>query len=177
MKLEPTPIEGAFVLEPEPHADARGSFARVFCKDELAARGLEMDIAQASLSHNPIEGTLRGMHLQVAPHEEIKIVGCIAGALYDVLLDLREGSPSFGRWWAVDLAPPLTRLVYIPRGVAHGFMTRAPDTTVSYWISAPYAPAAARGVRFDDPRFGIVWPGPPAMIGERDRSFPDYGPW
>ena len=161
------------MLEPERHEDERGYFARTFCVDELAAQGLETRVAQCSVSWNRRAGTLRGMHYQVPPHEEVKLVRCSRGALYDVLLDLRPSSTSYRAWQAFELSARNGHGLYVPAGVAHGFQTLVDDTEVSYQISSPYQPAAARGIRWDDPAFRIKWPTCESrIISERDRGFP-----
>jgi len=170
-----TPIAGVHVVELERHEDERGFFARAWCREELAAAGLNSDLSQCSLSRNVAAGTLRGMHLQRAPHEEAKLVRCTRGAIFDVAVDLRADSPTHGMWFGMDLDADSGRALYIPEGCAHGFQTLVHDTDVFYAISAPYAPEAASGVRWDDPFFGITWPGVPRRIlNERDRSWPDY---
>jgi dTDP-4-dehydrorhamnose 3,5-epimerase len=174
--FEPTPISGAFVIEPEPVEDERGFFARTFCRDEFNRQGLNPCVALCAISFNARRGTLRGMHLQAPPHAEAKLVRCARGAMHDVLLDLRRGSPTFGRWWAVEMTPEAGRLVYVPEGVAHGFQTLEPNTEVSYQMSCAYAPEAATGVRWDDPAFGIEWPLEVTSISARDRELPDFMP-
>ena len=166
-------IEGAFVLEPERKRDERGYFARTFCTDELAARGLETRIAQCSVSWNKRAGTLRGMHYQIAPHEEIKLVRCARGAVFDVILDLRPSSPSFRKWQGIEISADNGWSIYVPAGVAHGFQTLVDDTELDYQISTNFHPDAARGVRWNDPAFSIRWP-PCAerIISERDAAFP-----
>jgi len=172
----PTELPEVLVLEQERQADERGHFARTWCSAELSARGLEPVLAQCSVSFNHRRGTLRGLHYQAPPSAEVKVVRCARGALWDVALDLRPGSNAFGRWVGVELTPDNGRSLYIPRGFAHGFYTLADATEVEYLISTPYAPATARGVRFDDGRFGIVWPGPVAVISGRDAGYPDSTP-
>jgi dTDP-4-dehydrorhamnose 3,5-epimerase len=174
--FESTPISGAFVIETEPVEDERGLFARTFCRDEFSRHGLNPCVAQCALSFNARRGTLRGMHLQAPPHAEAKLVRCARGAMHDVLLDLRGGSPTFGRWWAVEMTPEAGLLVYVPEGVAHGFQTLEPDTEVSYQMSCAYSPEAATGVRWDDPAFGIEWPLEVTSISARDRELPDFMP-
>lgn len=171
-----TAIPGVFVLETEPMVDERGLFARVYCAEEFARRELCTTYAQCSVSCNTSAGSLRGMHYQAAPHGEVKLVRCTAGVIFDVVLDLREDSPAFLRWEAVVLSAENRRQLYIPEGVAHGFQTMADETEVFYQISTPFRPEAARGVRWDDPAFGISWPDAPSVISERDRSFPDFRP-
>lgn len=166
-------IDGAFVCAPERREDARGHFARTFCVDEFAARGLDTRVAQCSVSWNRQAGTLRGMHYQVAPYEETKLVRCSRGVIYDVLLDLRPQSQSFRRWQAFELSAENGLSLYVPTGVAHGFQTLVDDTEVAYQISTAYEPASSRGVRWDDPSFSITWPTcARRIISERDLAFP-----
>lgn len=175
MRFTATAIPGAYVLDIEPHADDRGFFARTWCARELAARGLVSRLAQCSVSSNARAGTLRGMHYQAAPHEETKVVQCIRGAIYDVLVDLRRDCATFRRWVAVELTAENRRMLYVPAGVAHGFQTLADDTDVLYLISEFYAPEASRGVRWNDPAFGIAWPETPARVmSDRDRGYADF---
>lgn len=164
------------MIEPEPRTDARGFFARTWCRREVAARGLTADIVQVNVSFNVHKGTLRGMHYQDAPHQEAKVVSCSRGALYDVVLDLRPGSATYLRWEAVELDPDNRKMLYVPEGCAHGFQTLADDTEVHYLMSEFYAPSHARGVRHDDPAFAIRWPLPPVHLSDADRSWPDYRP-
>jgi dTDP-4-dehydrorhamnose 3,5-epimerase len=173
-----TELEGVFVVELEEHVDERGSFARTWCRDEMAAAGLTSELAQCSLSRNRVAGTLRGLHFQRAPHEEAKLVRCTRGAIFDVAVDLRPGSPTRGRWVGVELNPDDGSALYVPEGCAHGFQTLLDDTDVAYMISTPYAPEASAGVRWDDPLIAIDWPEVAAVrtISERDRSLPSYGP-
>jgi dTDP-4-dehydrorhamnose 3,5-epimerase len=173
MRFVPTELEGAFVVEQERIADERGYFARTWCAEELAARGLESRLAQCSVSFNHRRWTLRGLHYQAPPFAEVKLVRCSRGALFDVVVDLRPDSPTFRRWAGVELTADNGRALYIPRGFAHGFLSLAEGTEVSYQISAPYKPEAGRGVRFDDPFIGIRWPGPVEVIAPRDRDHPD----
>ena len=176
MMFTETAIEGAFLIEPERLEDERGFFARTFCQREFAARGLSTRLAQCSVSFNRRTGTVRGMHYSVAPHAEEKLVRCTRGRVFDVLLDLRPDSPTFRRWTAVTLAADDHRMVYVPAGVAHGFQTLEPESEVFYQMSEFYAPECARGVRWDDPAFGIEWPPAERTISERDRRYPDYRP-
>jgi dTDP-4-dehydrorhamnose 3,5-epimerase len=157
--------------------DDRGFFARTWCRDEFAAAGIPTDWVQCNVSFNRRAGTLRGMHWQAAPHEEAKLVRCTAGAAYDVVLDVRAGSPTRGNWVAIELTAANHRAVFIPGGFAHGFQTLADGTEMFYHMSATYRPEDARGVRWDDPAFGIAWP--PCgqrVIAPRDLSFPDFAP-
>lgn len=170
-----TAIPGVWVLEPERFADERGFFARTFCRDDFAARGLETEVAQCSVSWNRTRGTLRGLHFQAEPAAEVKLVRCTRGAIFDVAVDVRPGSPTRGRHVAVVLAAERGTQLYVPRGFAHGFLTLADDTEVAYQISTPYAPELARGYRWDDPALAIPWPAPPAVISEKDRNLPVFG--
>jgi dTDP-4-dehydrorhamnose 3,5-epimerase len=171
-----TTIPGAYVLELEPRTDERGFFARTWCRHEFTRLGLEPELAQCSLSHNYRVGTLRGMHYQGKPHEEAKLVRCTAGAIFDVLLDLRPASPTYLRWFAAELTADNRKSLYVPKGVAHGFQTLVDNTEVFYQISEPYYPDLACGVRWDDSAFGIRWPLPDPILSPRDRSYPDYQP-
>ena len=167
-------IEGARIVESEQLADERGFFARTWDADEFAEQGLAGGLAQCSISYNPAPGTLRGLHYQVPPHEEAKLIRCTAGALYDVAVDLRPKSPTFKSWFGVELTAVNRLALYVPEGCAHGFLTLTDDTEVLYLISAPHVPEAARGVRWDDPGLGIKWPAEVVVINERDRTYPDF---
>jgi dTDP-4-dehydrorhamnose 3,5-epimerase len=174
MRLVDTALPGAFVLELEPVEDERGFFARALDGEMLRARGLVGDFAQCSLSYNRRRGTLRGLHWQAAPHEETKIVRCVAGAVCDVLVDLRRDSPTYKRWIAIELDARNRRAVYIPRGVAHGFQTLSDDSELYYHITPAYRAEAARGLRWNDPAFAIAWPLAEPILSARDRSHPDF---
>ena len=176
MRFTETFLAGAFVVEPEPVEDARGSFARTWCRREFEARGLDTRIAQCSTSFNRTKGVLRGLHYQAAPFAETKLVRCTRGAIYDVIVDLRAGSPTFTRHFAAILTESNRAMLYVPEGFAHGFQTLADDTEVAYQISQFYSPAHARGVRWDDPAFAIAWPHDTRIISERDRTYPDFEP-
>ncbi len=171
-----TKLAGAYINEPERFSDARGFFARAFDQEAFAARGLNATIVQCNISHNRLRGTLRGMHFQAAPHAETKLIRCTAGAVYDVIIDLRPDSPTFCQWVSVELSADNRRLLYVPEGCAHGLQTLADDTEVYYQMGAPYVAAAARGVRYDDPAFGIAWPLPVTVIADRDRDYADFRP-
>ncbi len=171
MIIEPTKIPGCAVVRPERHADDRGFFARTWDGAELAAAGLTLAVSQCSVSYNHAAGTLRGMHYQAAPHAEAKLVRCTRGAIHDVCLDLREDSPTFRQWHGETLTEENGVALYVPEGCAHGFLTLADATEVFYMISAPYVPEAGRGVRYDDPAFGIAWPGEVAVIHPRDAAY------
>lgn len=173
MRFEETPLAGAFVIEPEPVSDNRGFFARLFCTKAFVERGLNPHLDQISMSHNAREGTLRGLHLQRPPHAEAKLVRVTAGAIFDVIVDVRAGSPTFGRWFGTELSAANRRQLYIPEGLAHGFQTLAADSEVAYHISVPYEPEAASGIRWNDPQLAITWPAPNSMtISERDAGLP-----
>ena len=172
MIFDPTPIPDCFVVRPERHADARGYFARTWAPDELAAHGLSATVAQCSTSFSARRGTLRGMHFQADPHAEAKLVRCTRGGIWDVCLDLRPQSPTYRRWHAETLTEANGVALYIPEGCAHGHLTLEPDTEVFYMISAPYVAEAGRGVRWDDPAFGIDWPFAPTVLNERDATYP-----
>jgi len=176
VRLIPLGLPGACLVGLEPHADERGFFARTFCARELAAAGLDVRVAQTSLSWNPRRGTLRGLHWQAPPHAEAKLVRCVRGRIYDVLVDVRPESHAFRQHVAVELDADGRDAVYIPPGVAHGFLTLADGCEVHYQMSESHAPEAARGARFDDPAFGIVWPAPIEVVSARDRAWPDFQP-
>jgi dTDP-4-dehydrorhamnose 3,5-epimerase len=176
MRFTETKVAGAFLIEPEPIADERGFFARTWCREEFADHGLTPELAQANLSFNHRKGTLRGLHYQADPHAEAKLVRVTRGAIWDLALDLRRDSPTYLAWFGAELSDANRHMLYVPEGCAHGFLTLTDDAEVAYQMSAPYAPEAARGVRFDDPAFGIEWPGKVVVINERDRTYPDFAP-
>ena len=167
-------IAGAYLLEPERHEDARGFFARTFCQREFEERGLESAVVQCNVSFNHRRGTVRGMHYQASPAQEVKLVRCTQGAIWDVILDLRPDSADFKRHVAVELSAESRASLYIPAGVAHGFQTLADSTEVFYQMSEFYAPGVARGVRWNDPAFQVSWPQEISVISERDLAFPDF---
>lgn len=152
--------------------DARGSFARTFCRADLAAAGIPFTVEQANLSRNPVRGTLRGLHFQAEPHGEPKIVSCVRGRIWDVAVDIRPGSPTYGRWRGFELSPESACAVHIPQGFAQGFLTLEPDSEVHYLMGAPYVPEAGMGIRWDDPDLAIAWPEPPALLSARDAALP-----
>jgi dTDP-4-dehydrorhamnose 3,5-epimerase len=172
MILVETTLADVYVVEPEPVEDDRGFFARVFSADEFEERGLVAVVAECSVSFNRARWTLRGLHYQRPPHEEAKLVRCIRGAVYDVALDLRPDSPTHRRWAAVELSAENRRALYVPPGCAHGYLTLEDGCELLYQISQRYAPASAAGVRWDDPAIGVEWPAAPAVISDRDASFP-----
>ena len=171
-----TEIEGAFIIDLERHEDERGSFARSFCHDEFEAHGLDPTVAQCNISQNIHRGTLRGMHSQAPGHEEAKLVRCSRGAIHDVIVDLRPGSPSHLAHVGVTLRADESKMFFMPAGVYHGFLTLEDDCEILYQMSAPYAPGQALGYRWNDPVFGIEWPDEVRVISERDASYPDYDP-
>jgi dTDP-4-dehydrorhamnose 3,5-epimerase len=174
MIFKPTSLLGAYVIEPQRHEDSRGHFARLFCEKEFAAHGFDTRVAQSSVSFSRRQGTLRGMHYQIAPFEEVKVVRCNRGGVYDVIIDLRRDSPTFKQHFAVELNEVNGKMLYIPVGFAHGFQTLAPDTEVFYQMSQFYSVDHARGVRWNDPAFEIEWPDADPTILERDRNYPDF---
>jgi len=174
MIFRETAIAGAWVIEPDRIEDERGFFARTWDTAEFDEHGLNPALVQCSISFNRARGTLRGLHYQAAPYEEAKLVRCTAGAVFDVVVDLRAGSPSFKGWFGVDLTAANLHALYIPEGCAHGFLTYQNDSEVHYQISQFYRPEAGRGVRWDDPAFAIDWPGEALVMNERDRSYPDF---
>jgi dTDP-4-dehydrorhamnose 3,5-epimerase len=169
-----TKLRDAYIVDIQPYQDERGFFARTWCRDELSAQSLDANLAQCSISFNRRAGTLRGMHLQLPPHAETKLVRCTQGALYDVIIDLRTDSESYMRWIGVELTAENHRALYVPKGFAHGFMTLADNTEALYMISEFYAPEAARGIRWDDEQFGITWPAAVNVISEKDLSYAAY---
>lgn len=175
MIFRETKLGGAFVVEPERFEDERGFFARSWSAREFAERGLDPALVECNISFNRRAGTLRGMHYQAAPHGQVKLVRCPRGAVYDVVIDLRPGSPTFRQWVGVELSEENGRMLYVPAEFAHGFQTLADDTEVFYQMSAYYAPESGRGVRWDDPAFGIEWPEAAArLMNARDRNYPDF---
>ncbi|MFL5941901.1 MAG: dTDP-4-dehydrorhamnose 3,5-epimerase [Gaiellaceae bacterium] len=167
-------LDGFHVIEPERHLDERGSFERMYCRRDYAEHGIDFEPVQISVSANARRGTLRGLHFQAEPHAEAKVVSCTRGSAFDVAVDLRRSSPTYGRWESVELSRENGRGVYVPAGCAHGFQTLEDDTELLYLISEFYDPELQRGVRWDDPALDIEWPGEPAVMSERDRDFPDF---
>jgi dTDP-4-dehydrorhamnose 3,5-epimerase len=174
MLFTPAPIEGAFVVDLQRVEDERGFFATSWSRQEFAERGLETDLALCNVSFNAASGTLRGLHYQLHPHQEVKLVRCTAGAIFDVLVDLRRGSPTFKQWFGLELTADNRRTLYVPAGCAHGYLTLEDACEVFYQVSAAYAPASARGVRWNDPAFGVAWPAEPRVMLARDRDYPDF---
>jgi dTDP-4-dehydrorhamnose 3,5-epimerase len=174
--FKPLELTGACLVEIEPRADERGFFARTFCEDEFAAAGLVTRFPQTSVSYNARRGTVRGMHFQAAPHQETKLVRCITGAVYDVIVDVRPDSATYLRSKGVELSAENRSALYIPTGFAHGFQTLADDSELLYMIDVNYVAEAARGVRWNDPSFRVQWPDPIKVISPRDLEFPDWKP-
>jgi dTDP-4-dehydrorhamnose 3,5-epimerase len=175
MRFEPTKLSGTFIVETEPHEDSRGFFARTFCAQEFTDRGLISTFVQSSISYNYKRGTLRGLHYQLPPACEVKLVRCTAGALYDVIVDLRPDSPTYLQHIGVELTARNRRAVYVPEMLAHGLQTLEDETEVFYQINAFYAPGKATGIRYNDPKLGIAWPLLVTAISERDASWPLLG--
>jgi dTDP-4-dehydrorhamnose 3,5-epimerase len=173
MIFQATPLAGAFVIEQQRFSDDRGYFARTFCATEFEARRLDAKVAQISVSYNAKRGTLRGLHYQAAPHAEAKTISCLSGAFWDVIVDLREDSATRHQWFAVELRAGSGRALHAPAGFAHGFVTLEDDTSVHYVISNFYAPEAARGIRYDDPKLRITWPVEATTIAPKDLALPN----
>ncbi|MFH1618763.1 MAG: dTDP-4-dehydrorhamnose 3,5-epimerase [bacterium] len=169
-----TKLKGAFIVEPERLEDERGFFARICCRREFEGHGLSPRLVQCNISFNKKKGTLRGMHYQAAPYAEAKLVRCTMGAIYDVILDLRPESPTLRQWAAVELNAENRKMLYIPEGLAHGFQTLTADAEVFYQMAEFYHPECARGVRWDDPAFGIKWPLSDRIMSEKDLNYPDF---
>ena len=174
MEFIETSVKGAFLIEPGLFEDDRGFFLRAFCTKEFEDAGIDMPVVQANLAGSRQKGTLRGLHYQIMPHEEGKLVRCVRGSVFDVVLDIRSDSETYGKWYGADLSASNRNMLYIPPGCAHGYQTLEPDSEVCYWISAFYTPLAQRGVRWDDPAFAIEWPIDDPILTERDRSYEDF---
>ena len=176
MKFTETPLKGAYLIDLEKRGDDRGFFARAFCEKEFGGHELATCFVQVNDSLSAIKGTLRGMHYQLAPKAEVKLVRCIRGALYDVILDLRAGSATFGQSFGAELTAENRRMMYVPKGFAHGFITLEPDTEAFYFVDAFYRPELERGIRWNDPRFKIQWPAEPTVLSDKDRNQRDFDP-
>jgi dTDP-4-dehydrorhamnose 3,5-epimerase len=174
MKFIQTDVQGCLIIEPDRFEDERGFFSKIWEHQELAHHGLSTEFAQFNLAYNHSAGTLRGMHYQTAPHEEVKLVRCTRGAVYDVIIDLRHKSPTYMKWAGVELTEDNYRTFYVPKGCAHGYVTLVDRAEVTYNVSTPYWPKSAAGVRWNDPVFGIKWPLKPTSINTRDNTYPDY---
>lgn len=175
MTFHETKLHGAFEIRMEPVRDERGFFARSWCQTEFKAHGLDPAVVQCNISLSGRKGTLRGMHYQLAPYAEAKLVRCTHGAVYDVIVDLRPESPTFKQWISIVLTAEKRNMAYVPENCAHGFLTLEDETEVSYQMSQFYSAESARGVRWDDPTFQITWPGEISVISERDKTYPDFG--
>ena len=172
MKVRPTKIDGLHIIWHDKNQDVRGSFERIYCEKEFLRLGLIVGYPQVSISTNPKKGTLRGMHYQQYPHEEIKLVTCLRGEIYDVVIDVRPESPTFRDWHAEILSAGDGKSIYVPAGCAHGFLTLSEGSVVLYQVSTYYDTNSAMGVNWNDPAFGVTWPLKPTILSERDRSFP-----
>jgi dTDP-4-dehydrorhamnose 3,5-epimerase len=177
MRFTETSVTGAYLIEPELHGDARGFFARLWCREELAARGLTAAFVQCNDSFSTRRGTLRGLHYQTPPFAEVKLVRCVRGAVFDVLVDLRPHSPTFSRWFGVELTADNRKMLYVPEGCAHGYLTLEDASEVVYPVSRPYRPDAERGIRWNDPLFRVQWPVTESItLSAKDEQWPDYSP-
>ena len=174
MKISPLKIQGAALIEIEPLGDERGFFARIFCAQEFADAGLALNVTQSNLSQNIKKGTLRGLHYQAEPKPDPKLVSCINGAIFDVVVDVREGSPTFCQWAGVELTADNHNALFVPPGCAHGFITLTDNALVHYQMGETFVPDLARGVRWNDPAFGVEWPVDPVVISDRDATYPDF---
>jgi dTDP-4-dehydrorhamnose 3,5-epimerase len=176
MNFIETGLPGALLITPEKHGDERGYFARMYCQEEFAANGITFAVRQVSTSFNAAAGTLRGMHFQAAPKAEAKLVRCTAGRIFDVIIDLRKESPTYCRWYGVQLSVDNCRALYVPENFAHGFLTLAHDSEVLYFMNEFYDPGLAGGVRWNDPAFAVNWPQRPAVIADKDTLWPEFTP-
>lgn len=176
MKFHPTPLLGAHTIELEKRGDDRGFFARMFCAEEFRGAGLIVNFVQMNNSLSAKRGTLRGLHFQLAPAAEVKVIRCVGGALWDAIIDLRPDSPTYCQWFGAELTAENRVMMYCPRGFAHAILTLTDDAEAIYIVSNGYAPKQERGIRFDDPKFGVEWPIAPAEISEKDREWPDFDP-
>lgn len=174
MTFTETDLKGAYIIELNKLEDERGFFARTWCKNEFESQGLNTVFVQANMSTNKVQGTLRGMHYQISPYEETKLIRCTKGAIYDVIIDLRPESSTYKKWIGVNLTSDNYKILYVPENFAHGFITLQDDTEVSYQVSQFYAPGSERGARYNDPAFGINWPSYISVISEKDKNWPDF---
>ena len=174
MIFNETALLGAYIIEPERLEDHRGFFGRIWCNNELKQKGLQHKLAQSNVGFSYRKGPMRGLHFQKAPHAEVKIVRCTRGAIFDVIVDLRPESPSYKRWFGVQLDEENRKMIYVPEGFAQGYITLAENTEIYYHTSEFYNPSSAIGIRYNDPEFGIVWPTEITVISEQDREWPDY---
>ncbi len=173
MNFSETPLPGVFLIDVEPREDERGFFARTFCRREFEEHGLESNLVQCSLSFNRLRGTIRGVHFQRSPWQEVKLVRCTAGAIFDVIIDLRADSPTFLKYFTVELSAANRRTLYVPKNVAHGFQTLADATEVTYQMTEFYAPSSGTGLRWNDPLFAVPWPLPASVISDQDAGYAD----
>jgi len=176
MKFNQTPLKDAYTIDLERRGDDRGFFARVFCEKEFSDHGLENRFVQVNNSLSGKRGTLRGLHYQLAPAAEVKVVRCIRGSVWDAIVDIRPDSPTFRQWFGAELSAENRRMMYVPRGFAHAILTLTDDAELLYLVSESYAPAEERGVRWNDPLFGVQWPIMPTEISQKDNSWPDFEP-
>lgn len=176
MRYTPTPLEGAYLIDLEKREDSRGFFSRLFCENEFAGKGLDNRFLQANNSYSVSKGTLRGLHYQLPPFEETKLVRCVKGAFYDVILDLRPSSLTYGKSFGAVLSADNRTMMYVPKGFAHGFLTLEDHSEVLYFVSQVYSQEKERGIRWNDPAFAIDWPEEPLIISERDLSHPNFDP-
>ncbi|MCA9779780.1 MAG: dTDP-4-dehydrorhamnose 3,5-epimerase [Candidatus Eremiobacteraeota bacterium] len=174
MKLTPLPLAGAFLVDVERISDERGFFARQFCQKEFEEAGLAGTFVQWSISYNAKKGTLRGMHFQTDGAEETKLVRCVRGAIWDCILDLRPESSTYGRWYGTELSSENRRMLYIPKGFAHGFLTLQPESELLYFMDEFFSPGSSGGVRWNDPQLRIEWPAQPVVVSERDQGLPEF---
>ncbi len=176
MLFTPTPLPGAYLIDLEKKGDDRGFFARAFCANEFSQYNLVGHFCQVNNSLSAQKGTLRGMHYQLAPKAETKVVRCIRGSLYDMILDLRQGTTTFGHSFGAELSAENRRMMYVPKGFAHGFLTLVNDTETIYFVDEFYSPEQERGIRYNDPKFKLQWPAAPTVISDKDKSQPDFDP-
>jgi dTDP-4-dehydrorhamnose 3,5-epimerase len=175
MRFTESPVVGAYVVEPEPRGDERGVFSRVWCQREFAERGLNGAFVQCNDSFSASRGTLRGLHYQTPPHQEAKLARCVRGAVFDVLVDLRSDSPTYRQWFGAELTADNRKMLYVPEGCAHGYLTLMDNSEVMYEVTSFYHPEAERGIRWNDPQFAIAWPnGGPRTVSAKDQAWPDY---
>lgn len=172
MKFIPTALPGVVVIEPEPHSDERGFFARVYCPTEFAQAGINFAPTQINLSRNSHRHTLRGLHFQEPPHAEAKLIRVTAGRIFEVVVDLRKGTPTYRKWISLELDAASAMAIFVPEGCAHGFMTLEPDTDIQYQMGRDYIHGLARGLRWNDPALGVTWPAPPERMSPQDRGWP-----
>jgi len=176
MRFIETELQGAYLLELERREDERGFFARAWCRRELEAQGLDTRVSQCNVSFNERQGTLRGMHYQRAPFAETKLIRCTRGAIFDVIIDLRRDSSTYRQWLGAELTADNDRMLYVPDGFAHGYVTLVDETETFYWVSEFYEPDSEGGVRWNDPAFEVQWPVTPVVISDKDRDWPDFSP-